>query len=313
MMTDTMHDRQGNEPDGAVADASRTVSAGGQGNRTDYADYAGHVGHVGHVGRADAAPDADRTVLGPYAFSVDWQGYRRWYASRSLKELRHGFLIFSAFSTVFMLAGLVCLVLLLAGVIDASQRTGVVILFAFCLVQWVLALVGLARPRLVLTSQRTLARRWFEARGVNVQALELAQPDVRDWTVLMRGRLTELGAEERLADGYDVRLPYAVLDPAPETIDGALCYRVASDREGVTLWTLLDRQVHFPMGLVSGTVVVPADALAAAGTDAAAFTRDMAGRISEQRRAVIAESTASVASGRHEDAPVTDAIVDWCA
>lgn len=258
---------------------------------------------------AAEADDADETVYGPYSFSVDFQGYRRWYASRGLKELRKGFRIFAAFSTVFMLAGLTCLILLIAGVIDASQRTGVTILFVFCLVQWVLALLGLARPRLVLASQRSLAKQWFAARGVNVEALALAQPDVRQWTVLMRGRATPLGFEERLADGYAVRLPFAVLNPQPETIDGALCYRVADDRQGVTMWSLLDRDVHFAAGLVNGTVVVPTDGM----PDAAAFQRDVAGRIAAQREAVVRESTAAVTTGETGSSPVIDAIVDWCA
>ncbi|NMN00914.1 hypothetical protein G1C96_1495 [Bifidobacterium sp. DSM 109958] len=257
----------------------------------------------------NAGDTADETLYGPYSFAVDYEGYRRWYASRGLKELRKGFLIFTGFSTVFMLAGLTCLILLIAGVIDASQRTGVTILFAFCLVQWLLALLGLARPRLVLASQRSLAKRWFEARGVNVEALELAQPDVRQWNVLMRGRVTPLGFEERLADGYDVRLPFAVLDPRAELVDGALCYRVAADRQGVTLWSLLDREIHFAAGLVNGTVVVPTDGM----PDVKGFRSDVAGRIAAQREAVVRESTAAVASGRGGSSPVIDAIVDWCA
>ncbi|KAB8290630.1 hypothetical protein [Bifidobacterium avesanii] len=257
---------------------------------------------------------AEGTVFGPYSFAVDYRGYQRWYASRSLKELRRGFAIFSGFSTVFMLTGLFCFVALHLGMIDASQSVGVNVLFAFCLVQWILALLGLARPRLLLTSQRKLAKAWFEARGVNVAALELAQPDIRQWNVLMRGRLTDLGAEEHLADGYMIRLPYAVLDPEPETIDGILCYRVAADKQGVTLWTLLDKDVHFPAGLVNGTVVVPLEAVGSdAGSDAdvAAFKADVARRVAEQRKAIVAESAASV-TGSGDPTPTLDAVLDWC-
>lgn len=249
----------------------------------------------------------DATVFGPYSFAVDYDGYRRWYASRSLKELRKGFAIFTGFSTVFMLVGLLCFVALHLGMIDASQSVGVNLLFGFCLVQWLLALLGLARPRLLLTSQRKLAKAWFEARGVNVAALELAQPDIRQWDVLMRGRLTDLGAEEHLADGYVVRLPYAVFNPEPETIDGMLCYRIASDKQGITVWTLLDRQVHFAAGLVNGTVVVPLDGV----EDVERFTSDVARRIADQRKAVTQESAASV-TGSGSPTPTLDAIAEWC-
>lgn len=258
----------------------------------------------------------DEVVFGPYAFSVDYRGYSRWYASRGRKELKKGFAILAGFSTVFMLAGAVCLILLLLGVIGASERVAVWLLFGFCLVQWLLALVGLAHPRMVLASQRSMTKRWFAARGVNVEAMELAQPDIRQWSVFVRSLVTPMGVEEHLADDFMVRLPFAVLNAEPEVIDDALCYRVASDKEAVTLWTLLDKQIHFPQGLVNDTVVIPfsafRDGRGNIQDDIESFRRDMASRIRRQRDAVIEESAASVTGTRH-GTPLTDEIVEWAA
>ena len=256
--------------------------------------------------------DDDEVVFGPYAFSVDYQGYSHWYASRGRKELKKGFAILAGFSTVFMLAGTVCLILLLTGVIASSESVAVWLLFGFCLVQWVLALIGLVHPRMVLTSQRSMAKRWFAARGVNVEAMELAQPDIKQWSVFVRSLITPLGVEEHLADDFMIRLPFAVLSAEPEIIDDALCYRVASDKEAVTLWTLLDKQIHFPQGLVDDTVVIPFSAFRDGQDDIESFKRDMTSRIREQRTAVINESAASV-TGTHHGTPFTDQIVEWAA
>ncbi|MBT1179471.1 hypothetical protein [Bifidobacterium vespertilionis] len=241
-----------------------------------------------------------------YTFEVNWEAYRRWYASRDAKEIRRGFRIFAAYSTVFMLVGVACLALLLAGRITNGMDLGVWIVFGVTMAQWVVSLIGLARPRLVMISNRRLVERWYASRGVNVEALKLIEPDYRQWSVTVRGNVTDLGVEETMADGYPLRVPFAVLDPHAETIDGALCYRVAADKEGLRIWRALNPVLHFPTGLINGTVVVPICAIG----DPESFQTDVARRIEAQRKSVVAESTAA-ATGKRAQTPVIDDLADW--